>query len=127
MVYPPTSPPAAKRFRLDPEQNFSTLPPSPSASSPRRTNGHLIGDSSPLPPPATTAPPPSEAVRSATNVIDDDEPEQAALPEEEDLSRRDMYLDTVRHIALFLLSPLTLRRSRGRFLTLTLRDYAQNR
>jgi len=96
MVSPPISPPAAKRLRLDPDQTFSTLPPSPStSSSPFKGNGHVNGNSIHAPPPATPAPQSPGAMRSAIDVCDDDEPEQTVVQEEEDLSRRDMYLDTV--------------------------------
>ena len=74
---------------------LATLPPSPPSSSLHKSNGHVNGDTAYPPPPATTAPIPSDALRSAIDDSDDDEPEQTALPDEEDLSRRDMYLDTV--------------------------------
>ena len=83
-------------MRLDPDQSVSALPPPPSSSSPHKANGHHNGDSAPPPASATTAPIPSDALHSAIDVSDEEEPEENALPEEEDLSRRDMYLDTVR-------------------------------
>jgi U4/U6.U5 tri-snRNP-associated protein 2 len=101
MRSPPTSPPAAKRARLDPDESFSTLPPTPSASTstPSKTNGHaqVNGD---LPPVATSAPVPAELNKSAIDTSDDEDEEDEPVPvqklaEDEDLSRRDMYLDTV--------------------------------
>ena len=73
MASPPTSPPA-KRARLDPDD----VPPSSSTSSPR-PYGRLNG---------------SQGAKMQPPVDSDDEEEQPVAPEE-DLSRRDMYLDTV--------------------------------
>lgn len=94
-VSEPASPPAAKRARLDPDTQFSTLPPSPS-------NGHSESNgatsSTAHMPPVTSAPEmPIEPTRENEDYESDDEdvPEQP-VAEEEDLSRADMYLDTVR-------------------------------
>ena len=83
-------------MRMDPDQSFSALPPPTSFSTPHKANDRHNGDSAKPSPLATTAPIPSDALRSAIDVSDDEEPEENALPEEEDLTRRDMYLDTVR-------------------------------
>ncbi|GFZ42687.1 Probable inactive ubiquitin-specific-processing protease 10 [Saitozyma sp. JCM 24511] len=104
---PPTSPPVAKRPKLDSEASTSVpnniVPLSPSAS-PHRTNGHSNGSaihSANVVPSATSAPslPPATAAAPTTHTpadSDDEEPEPVTrLAEEEDLSRRDMYLDTV--------------------------------
>lgn len=103
-VSEPVSPPPAKRARVDPDTQFSTLPPSPS------TNGHGHSEaangssSSGAPPVATSTPfadPSSSSSQSKKNPDyeseDDDEEEVPEQPvaEVEDHSRRDMYLDTV--------------------------------
>jgi U4/U6.U5 tri-snRNP-associated protein 2 len=97
-VSEPASPPAAKRARIDPDTQFSTLPPSP------QTNGHSAGNgatsSTSHAPTVTSAPslPNPEAGKKEKNEDyesdDEDVPEQP-VAEEEDLSRADMYLDTV--------------------------------
>lgn len=95
-----TSPPAAKRLKLDSD------PVSPAASS-SRINGHTNGHSGPIggatatpppPPPATSAPPlpvQGAATVGADADEDEDEAEDIAPIEEEDVGRQDMYLDTV--------------------------------
>lgn len=110
-VSEPTSPPAAKRARIDPDTQFSTLPPSPI------TNGAGNGangatSSTPHAPTASSAPElPVGDVKKEKNEDyeseDEDVPEQP-VAEEEDLTRRDMYLDTVCHC----LSPAWLQRGR---------------
>ncbi|KAK4687259.1 U4/U6.U5 tri-snRNP-associated protein 2, partial [Tremellales sp. Uapishka_1] len=103
MASPASSPPAAKRIKLDPSSsNSGALPLSPSAS-PHKSNGYLNGSSghAASPPLATSAPPLAEAsILSSVPVpssppSSDDEEEPVHIPEEEDLGRRDMYLDTV--------------------------------
>ena len=105
MRSPPTSPPAAKRARLDPDETFSTLPPSsPTTSTPAKlkSNGYTTNTVPSDPPPlATSAPLPEELKKSAIDqdVSDDEEPVPVTkMAEEEDLSRKDMYLDTVSHL-----------------------------
>lgn len=105
MRSPPTSPPLAKRARLDPDEAFSALPPSPSiSSSPNKatSNGHTHGlNNGDAPPIATSAPAPANLQKSAIDAAgsDDEEGEEpvpvTSVAEEEDLARRDMYLDTV--------------------------------
>lgn len=81
---PVLSPPAAKRIKLDSE--------AVSLSSPRKSQQ----DPSELPP-ATSAPEILPGSTSAPDVdeVSSDEEEPEAVKEEEDLTRRDMYLDTV--------------------------------
>jgi len=92
-VSEPASPPAAKRARLDPDTQFSTLPPSPS-------NGHPDANgatsSTAHMPSVTSAPDLTEPTKGNEDYESDEEdvPEQP-VAEEEDLSRADMYLDTV--------------------------------
>jgi U4/U6.U5 tri-snRNP-associated protein 2 len=92
-VEEPASPPAAKRARLDPDTQFSTLPPSPS-------NGHSDANgatsSTAHMPSVTSAPDLTEPTKRNEDYESDEEdvPEQP-VAEEEDLSRADMYLDTV--------------------------------
>ena len=96
MRSPPTSPPATKRARLDPDESFTTLPPS-SSSTPVKVNGYTNGhDAAPI---VTTAPLPPGAEKSAIDPESSDEEEEEVVKEEEDLSRRDMYLDTVSNLA----------------------------
>lgn len=102
-VSEPASPPAAKRARIDPDTQFSTLPPSP------QPNGHSEGNgatsSTSHAPTITSAPllPDPEAGKKEKNEDyesdEEDVPEQP-VAEEEDLSRADMYLDTVSWIHL---------------------------
>ncbi|WWD16587.1 hypothetical protein CI109_101015 [Kwoniella shandongensis] len=97
MSSPPTSPPAAKRLKLDAATDSASTPLSPSTT-PHKVNGHTNG-SQPPPPPATSAPAPPPPVASSSKAAlsddEDDEPEEAKVEEEEDLSHRDMYLDTI--------------------------------
>jgi U4/U6.U5 tri-snRNP-associated protein 2 len=94
-VSEPASPPAAKRARLDPDTQFSTLPPSPQ-------NGHSDANgatsSTAHMPTVTSAPdlPVADPTKGNEDYESDEEdvPEQP-VAEEEDLSRADMYLDTV--------------------------------
>jgi U4/U6.U5 tri-snRNP-associated protein 2 len=95
-VSEPTSPPAAKRARLDPDTQFSTLPP----SSPQSNGANGTTSSTPHAPVATSTPviPDTTAPKKEKNEDyesdDEDVPEQP-VAEDEDLTRRDMYLDTV--------------------------------
>ncbi|EIW66824.1 hypothetical protein TREMEDRAFT_34460 [Tremella mesenterica DSM 1558] len=72
-----SSPPAAKRFRAD----------SPTGS-PRKVNGYLNGST------LSTPPPPGTSV-SAGDPDSDNETESLVKFEDEDVGRRDMYLDTI--------------------------------
>lgn len=102
-VSEPVSPPAAKRARLDPDTQFSTLPPSPQS----QANGHGNGETNGSKHESTTAPPEVSSIPSfeatAQKVeknVDDYESDDEDVPEQptaeaEDHSRQDMYLDTV--------------------------------
>ncbi|WVQ78724.1 hypothetical protein IAT38_000811 [Cryptococcus sp. DSM 104549] len=89
---PPSSPPAAKRIKLDREEVAS-----PAATSPK-ANGLSNGASAP--PPVTSAhtlptePAPAKEIAGAESSDEEEEPQEVAK-EEEDLGRRDMYLDTI--------------------------------
>ncbi|WWC68713.1 uncharacterized protein I206_102647 [Kwoniella pini CBS 10737] len=96
MSSPPTSPPAAKRQRLESTLEGNIAPSSPSTST--QVNGHTNGSSSSAPI-ATSAP--SLPVASSSNLkeeSDDEEEEEEEVGiknEEDDGSHRDMYLDTI--------------------------------
>lgn len=98
-VSEPASPPAAKRARIDPDTQFSTLPPtSPKTNGAAEANGST--SSTPHQPVASSAPgvPDADASKREKNEDyeseDEDVPEQP-VAEDEDLARGDMYLDTV--------------------------------
>jgi U4/U6.U5 tri-snRNP-associated protein 2 len=100
---PPNTPPVSKRARLDPDEAFTTLPPSsstPGHSSHANGNGNSNGTVTlDPPPPASSAPPAPSELRSAIDPDSEDEPDEPTyVKDEEDLSRRDMYLDTVSRI-----------------------------
>lgn len=79
MPSPPISPPAAKRPKLDAELPAALSSPSGPSSS--RVNGHLNGAESQEPP--------------IEDESEDEEEQPEPVKEEEDVARRDMYLDTV--------------------------------
>lgn len=110
---PPSSPPLAKRARLDPDESFATFPPTSSSTSQIPSvngNGHANGrpssssastSAAPPQPPATSAPAipelnhePAPDYQSSDDE-EDVELEAARVKEEEDITRKDMYLDTV--------------------------------
>lgn len=114
MSSPPSTPPAAKRLKLDSGAVGVQSPLSQNAS-PHKANGHANeGESSAAPPPPATSAPPLPPVASAStstlaaqpaitlnNIAEDgdddsDDEAEEVKEEEEDVSRRDMYLDTVR-------------------------------
>lgn len=90
---PVSSPPAAKRPRLDPNESIQA---EASTSSSAKTNGEAVianGNGASLPV-ASSAP--VVAPRQANVPSDyEEEPEEVVAQEEEDLGHRDMYLDTV--------------------------------
>lgn len=101
----PVSPPAAKRARLDPDTQFSTLPPSPQTNGNGHTeaNGTETNQITEAIIPVATSAPSFEPVAHRGDIkknpdyeSDDEEdvPEQP-VAEVEHHSRRDMYLDTV--------------------------------
>jgi U4/U6.U5 tri-snRNP-associated protein 2 len=94
------TPPAAKRVKLGTETNGSPSKlPSPS---PSKVNGHTssapltapAASSAPLLPVASTSALDPALIKEESD--DEDEQEESHVKEEEDVSRRDMYLDTVR-------------------------------
>lgn len=104
-VHEPASPPAAKRARLDPDTQFSALPPSPqtNGNGHTETNGATSSSSTVAAIPVATSAPSFEPVANRGDTKknpdyesndEEDVPEQP-VAEAEDHSRRDMYLDTV--------------------------------
>ncbi|WWC87774.1 uncharacterized protein L201_002666 [Kwoniella dendrophila CBS 6074] len=92
----PTSPPAAKRQRLEDSSVAGAAPSSPSTFT-QQVNGHTNGDSSA---PAVTSAPTlpvasSSAVVQPDSSDDEEEEEQIKHEEEDDGTHRDMYLDTI--------------------------------
>lgn len=94
---PPTSPPATKRQRTeatgaDSTPSFTSAPVingnGEASSSASRPNGESSNG-------ANTAQALAAPAVAIVDEADDSEPEEEVLPEEEDVSRRDMYLDTV--------------------------------
>lgn len=98
-VSEPVSPPAAKRARLDPDVQFSTLPPSPQGQANGQTEANGSTSSTSHAPTVTSAPTlPVADISKEKNEdyeSDDEEVPEQPVAEEEDLSRADMYLDTV--------------------------------
>lgn len=102
-VSEPASPPAAKRARLDPDTQFSTLPPSPQPQANGNGNGDTNGSSHAsviAPPEASSAPSFDTTANKVESKVDDYESDDEDVPEQptaeaEDHSRQDMYLDTV--------------------------------
>lgn len=100
-VSEPASPPAAKRARLDPDTQFSTLPPSPQVNG--HTNGETNGSGSETavaPPEVSSAPSFEATANTVDKEVNDYESDDEEVPEQptaeaEDHSRQDMYLDTV--------------------------------
>jgi U4/U6.U5 tri-snRNP-associated protein 2 len=91
---PVSSPPAAKRARLEP--NGTTQAEASTSSTPQKLNGEIStsignGVSQPIVSSAPVVAPVSADVPSD----DEEEPEEVVAQEEEDLGHRDMYLDTV--------------------------------
>ncbi|WRT65603.1 uncharacterized protein IL334_002548 [Kwoniella shivajii] len=98
MSSPPTSPPAAKRQRLEASLDPALVPSSPSTSA-QQINGHTNGESSaPVVTSAPTIPATSTSATQPDESDDDEEEEeyQAFKHDHEDEGiHRDMYLDTI--------------------------------
>lgn len=102
-VSEPASPPAAKRARLDPDTQFSTLPPSPQTQANGHGNGETNGSNhvnTIAPPDVSSAPSFDTSANKVEKKVDDYESDDEEVPEQptaevEDHSRQDMYLDTV--------------------------------
>jgi len=97
MASAPISPPAAKRLKLDSSPNGSpSRTPLPLSVSHQHSNGNSEGHA-PSPPSASSAPPPPPvaSTSAAAESSDEEDEEQVRPAEDEDVGRRDMYLDTV--------------------------------
>ena len=93
---PPSSPPAAKRQRVDLSATSNLAESSSSNGTPQKVNGNTA----PANGVHTAAPAASSAPglpQTAAEEESDEEPEEV-VAEEEDLGHRDMYLDTVSYI-----------------------------
>ncbi|WVW80040.1 hypothetical protein I302_102013 [Kwoniella bestiolae CBS 10118] len=91
MSSPPTSPPAAKRQKIDPSLEAVV---SPSTST--QVNGHINGSSSaPVASSAPDLPVASSSIVQADESDDEEEEQEVKHEEEDDGTHRDMYLDTI--------------------------------
>lgn len=99
----PASPPAAKRARLDPDVQFSALPPSPQANGNGHSDTNDVSSSGDAAVPVATSAPSFEPVARGADKgknedyesEDEEEVPEQPVAEAEEHSRRDMYLDTV--------------------------------
>lgn len=99
-VSEPASPPAAKRARLDPDAQCSTLPPSPQVNGHNGDTNGSTHEATIAPPEVSSAPSFDTSLNKVETKVDDYESDDEEVPEQptadvEDHSRADMYLDTV--------------------------------
>lgn len=92
---PVSSPPAAKRQRLETNGSSDILQTSTSTA-PHHTNGeHSTSNGNGETQPSASSAPAITSAPAPEEPSDDEEPEEVVPQEEEDLGHRDMYLDTV--------------------------------